>query len=422
MTADLHVPPATPDAFARRYWRTTTPADAVLAPLGAAPQDAEFRLLADGLPTLCWMARGDGYIVWYNRRCLDYTGMTAEALEGWGWAGVQDPGEHPHIRATWEKAIAAGEAFEMVLSLRGADGRTRPFLTRISPCRDAGGQVARWFGVNIEVGAQMQAESALQLSDARFDVLTDAMPQMVWSTRADGFNDYYNARWFAFTGMTPGSVDGEGWVDMVHPDDQARTWSRWRRSLDSGEPYEIEYRLRHHTGEYRWGLGRALPVRDARGAITRWIGTCTDIHDAKLAAERNELLSRELSHRGGRFLILPCVAGEGDRRRRWRGRAERGRRRRHRRSPGCAGRPLPAFGRTPPILRIGEMRCAEKCCKPARAWRCSTGYRPTAARRWRPTASACAPPACPTTPSGRTCARSRAPSSSRGSRPGRTTT
>ncbi|WP_293394764.1 PAS domain-containing protein [Phenylobacterium sp. RIFCSPHIGHO2_01_FULL_69_31] len=134
-------------------------------------------------------------------------------------------------------------------------------------------------------------------TQATFQVLTEAMPQMVWSTRPDGFHDYYNARWYEFTGAPPGSTDGEGWSGMFHPDDQEKAWARWRHSLETGEPYEVEYRLRHHSGEYRWTLGRALPVRDDVGRITRWIGTCTDIDQAKRAAEQNELLSRELSHR-----------------------------------------------------------------------------------------------------------------------------
>ena len=138
---------------------------------------------------------------------------------------------------------------------------------------------------------------ALSQSQARFEVLTDAMPQMVWSTLPDGFHDYYNARWYEFTGVPAGSTDGEGWNDMFHPDDQDAAWTQWRKSLATGEPYEIEYRLRHHSGTYRWTLGRALPVRDPDGTIRRWIGTCTDIDEAKRAAEQNELLSRELSHR-----------------------------------------------------------------------------------------------------------------------------
>jgi PAS domain S-box-containing protein len=141
------------------------------------------------------------------------------------------------------------------------------------------------------------AEDALRESNARFAILTDAMPQMVWSTRPDGYHDYYNARWYEFTGVPAGSTDGEGWNDMFHPDDQELAWARWRHSLETGDPYEIEYRLRHHSGAYRWTLGRALPVRDAEGRITRWIGTCTDIHDQKSQADQTEILSRELSHR-----------------------------------------------------------------------------------------------------------------------------
>lgn len=140
-------------------------------------------------------------------------------------------------------------------------------------------------------------ESGLPVTEATFKILTDAMPQMVWSTLPNGFHDYYNERWYEFTGVPRGSTDGEGWAGMFHEDDQPEAWRRWRHSLDTGEPYEVEYRLRHHTGQYRWTIGRAQAVRDQNGKIVRWIGTCTDIHEAKLVAEANELLSHELSHR-----------------------------------------------------------------------------------------------------------------------------
>lgn len=142
-----------------------------------------------------------------------------------------------------------------------------------------------------------EAHRELGQSDAQFRVLADTMPQMVWSTRPDGYHDYYNARWYAFTGMAPGSTDGEEWNGMFHPDDQDRAWKIWRHSLATGAPYEIEYRLRDALGQYRWTLGRALPIRDEQGAIIRWFGTCTDIHDGKMLQEQRELISHELSHR-----------------------------------------------------------------------------------------------------------------------------
>ncbi|MFN4088277.1 MAG: sensor histidine kinase [Alphaproteobacteria bacterium] len=130
----------------------------------------------------------------------------------------------------------------------------------------------------------------------RLRTILNAIPQMVWSTRPDGHLDFFNDRWYEFTGVPVGSTDGEGWNAIVHPDDQARAWERWRRSLATGGTYEIEYRLRHHTGAYRWTLGRALPVRDAAGAIERWFGTCTDIDDLKQAQSRSSTLAAIVEH------------------------------------------------------------------------------------------------------------------------------
>ena len=145
--------------------------------------------------------------------------------------------------------------------------------------------------------ADVHAERALADSESRFHTLADTMPQMVWSTRPDGFTDYYNARWYEFTGVAEGSMGGEDWPDMFHPDDRERAWARWQQSVASGDPYEIEYRLSYRDGTYRWVLGRALAMRDGNGTIVRWFGTCTDLHEQKLASEEREVISQELSHR-----------------------------------------------------------------------------------------------------------------------------
>ena len=148
-----------------------------------------------------------------------------------------------------------------------------------------------------EEARSAEAEQERDSQRQRFELLADTMPQMVWSTLPDGFHDYYNARWYEFTGAEPGSTNGAYWNGMFHPDDQARSWDVWKHSLATGEPYEIEYRLRHVSGEYRWVLGRALPMRDADGRIVRWFGTCTDIHEHKMTLDQREIISHELSHR-----------------------------------------------------------------------------------------------------------------------------
>ncbi|MGY3437594.1 MULTISPECIES: PAS domain-containing protein [unclassified Marinovum] len=129
-------------------------------------------------------------------------------------------------------------------------------------------------------------ETQLRESETKFHTIANSIDQMIWSTLPDGFHDYYNDRWYKFTGVPEGSTDGEAWNGMFHPDDQERAWEVWRTSLETGQPYEIEYRLRHRDGSYRWVLGRAQAVRDEKtGAIVRWYGSCTDIHDEVLARE-----------------------------------------------------------------------------------------------------------------------------------------
>ncbi len=156
------------------------------------------------------------------------------------------------------------------------------------PLTSAEGEVTGIFVEGADVTDRHRAEAALRETEQRFEAIANSVDQMIWSTRPDGFHDYYNERWYEFTGVPPGSTDGEAWNGMFHPDDQERAWAVWRHSLETGEPYHIEYRLRHYTGEYRWVLGRAQCVRDAEGRITRWFGTCTDIQEI---VEARELLS-----------------------------------------------------------------------------------------------------------------------------------
>ena len=149
-----------------------------------------------------------------------------------------------------------------------------------------------------DVTDQRRAAIALRASEQQWRQMADTMAHMIWVTRPDGYHEWYNRRWYEFTGVPEGSTDGEAWNGMFHPDDQERARARWRHSLDTGDYYEIEYRLRHHSGDYRWVLGRALPVRNDRGEIERWFGTCTDIHAMRLLIdEREHVLQSEQAAR-----------------------------------------------------------------------------------------------------------------------------
>jgi PAS domain S-box-containing protein len=155
----------------------------------------------------------------------------------------------------------------------------------------------RWRTQQASEAAQAHSASTIHELEQRFAVLADAMPQLVWSASADGRSDYFNEGWCAFTGAAAEQSYGAGWMSFLHDDDGAIASAAWHGAVATGRDYEVEYRLRRHDGEYRWVIARGLPIRDRDGNIVRWIGTCTDIHEARTDAERQEVLSRELSHR-----------------------------------------------------------------------------------------------------------------------------
>ena len=137
--------------------------------------DEQFRTLADAMPQLSWMANADGWIFWYNRRWFEYTGTTAQQMEGWGWQTVHDPEALPRVLEKWQSSIASGEPFDMVFPLKGADGLFRPFLTRVMPVCDQSGRVVRWFGTNTDISEQRDTEQALRASQERYRSLFDQM-------------------------------------------------------------------------------------------------------------------------------------------------------------------------------------------------------------------------------------------------------
>ncbi len=165
------------------------------------------------------------------------------------------------------------------------------------PVARPGGASETFAGVVVDITDEVETEAALAESRFRFETLAETLPQIVWSCDGDGLHDYFSKRWYDFTGYPEGSVDHEAWTGLVHPDDWERVLARWSEALQAGQAYDIDYRFRHHSGEYRWLHVMALPYRDATGRISRWFGTSTDIHEAKLLGAERELVSRELDHR-----------------------------------------------------------------------------------------------------------------------------
>jgi PAS domain S-box-containing protein len=115
-------------------------------------------------------------------------------------------------------------------------------------------------------------------------LLAEAVPNMVWTARTDGYLDYVNQRVLDYMDCSFGEIEGRGWIKYVHPEDLPTVQERWAQSLGDGSAFEVEERFRRGSdGSYRWHIARALPVRDADYHIVTWVGTCVDIDDQKQA-------------------------------------------------------------------------------------------------------------------------------------------
>jgi hypothetical protein len=137
----------------------------------------------------------------------------------------------------------------------------------------------------------------LRQSERHYRQLAEAMPQIVWSCNPEGYTDYFNQRWYGYTGLTVDQSLGWGWLSTIHPDDSPHAEDVWQTAVRTGTNYEVEYRIRRADGVYRWHLGRGVAARDSAGLVVRWYGTCTDFEDRKRIEEQLTDLSASLEQK-----------------------------------------------------------------------------------------------------------------------------
>ncbi|MEE1655968.1 PAS domain S-box protein [Microvirga sp. CF3062] len=165
------------------------------------------------------------------------------------------------------------------------------------PVTDRDGQVSGIFAEGYDVTERVQAEESVRESEARFRNLADNAPVMVWVTEADGSCTYLSRSWYEFTGQTPETGLGFGWLDAVHPDDSGWSGEVFRTSNAEKGPFRVEYRLRRADGTYRWAIDAAAPRFSEDGTFLGYVGSVLDITDRKQVEEHRELLINELNHR-----------------------------------------------------------------------------------------------------------------------------
>jgi PAS domain S-box-containing protein len=246
--------------------------------------EAHFRTLANSIPQLCWMARADGWIYWYNDRWYEYTGTTPSQMEGWGWQSVHDPETLPTVIERWRTSIANGEPFEMVFPLRGADDAFRSFLTRVMPVRTQDGKVAQWFGTNTDITGQLAIQSALRESEQRFRQVFEHAPMGIAIADWEGRLERCNPAFCSMLDFTADELRGV-WFGSLIPEEDRRLQLAETSGLRSGEVslFQNESRYLRKNGEAVWVHKAVCRLPHHDGDACRVLVMATDITQRKQA-------------------------------------------------------------------------------------------------------------------------------------------
>jgi len=251
--------------------------------------EQRLRTILDTIPTQAWCLRADGTVDYSNQRFHDYTGISR------GGAPVAaHPDDAPGAAKFRQEFLSGAEPGEFEVRLRRYDGEYRWFMTRVEPLRDEGGKVVRWYGTNTDIEELKRAEAKLRQDEQELRNVVDAIPQLIVVWQPDGTFLYANRSLLEYSGFTMDEVMApEFRTRFVHPEDWARLLDERRQGMSGSVPFEIEQRLRHKDGQYRWFVVRYHPLCDDQGRILRWYATGMDIDDRKRAEERmrNETLA-----------------------------------------------------------------------------------------------------------------------------------
>src|SRR5262245_44656788 len=257
--------------------------DLIRAEERARENELRFRTMISAVPNLTFESDADGFNTFASDQWCAYTGMTAEETAGIGFARAIHPDDAEAATARWFAAVRSGMPFESRHRMRAVDGSYRWFLCRALPGRDADGRIVRWAGSLVDIDDLAHAEERVRESESRFRQLAESLPLLVWTCRADGTCDYVNPQFVAYTGIPEAKQLGFDWLQQVHPDDREPLFAAWNRTVATGEPYDVEYRMRRNDGVYRWFKTRAVALKDSDGKVVKWFGSNTDIDDHKRA-------------------------------------------------------------------------------------------------------------------------------------------
>ncbi len=259
--------------------------------------DKGFELLANALPQIVWSARPDGFIDFFNQKWYDYTGFTKDEGGDQSWIPVLHPDDVKLCVDTWYHSIKTGSPYKIEYRFidHANPGKYRWFLGTALPVKSDKGEIVRWFGTCTDIDDQKSIETSFRNSEEKFHFMCDAMPQHVWTANAKGGLDYLNQRAITYFGKPAHEIIANWWAGCIHEDDSKKAFDIWQNAVNSGEPYEVEFRLKNKDNQYKWYLSRATPFINKEGEI-KWFGTNTDIEEHKVNEQKKDEFISMASH------------------------------------------------------------------------------------------------------------------------------
>lgn len=247
--------------------------------------EARYRRIIETANEGIWLLDENMRITFLNDRCAQILGYRLEEMLGRRKFDFVFEEDAAFVQGLFD-ARRRGQRAHVDIRLRHRNGTERWLMMAAAPVFDSSGQFRGALDMFTDVTDRRAAVQALRESEERFRHLADSMPQMVWTALTDGWMDYGNRRWIEYTGHTPRDAEVWDWTSLVHPNDLPLITEAWRHALRTATEYSAEARmLRKADSTYRWHLIRAIPVLDSSAKVTRWYGTCTDIHENKVAEE-----------------------------------------------------------------------------------------------------------------------------------------
>jgi PAS domain S-box-containing protein len=258
-------------------------------------RELSWRQIVDNIPGFVHTTSATGDVEFISRQTREFFGKTYEELKDWSRLGIVHPDDLPRVIEAWRKSIETGQDHEVQQRNRRADGVFRWFQSRARAVRNAEGEITAWYWLLTDIDDRKKAEEALQSNERNLSLIVDTIPGQVVRMSAVGEVELVNRQLLAFFGKNLEDIRNWSTSGIVHPEDLPRAIEVASHAFATGEPYEMEIRVRRFDGAYRWIQARGIPLRDAEGRILNWYALHTDIDDRKRAEEAVHANERNLS-------------------------------------------------------------------------------------------------------------------------------